>query len=472
MEKLQELALSFEKCSIESRKQPYFLLKERYKQLEALKSLLQHNALDLAQAIAQDFSHRSQEETLLLEIFPAIQTINYCLKHLKKWTKARKRQVSWIFKPASASIFPQPLGKIGIMVPWNYPLILACRPLTYALAAGNSAMIKFSELSPCLGSCLQQLIEKSPLASRVQIVNGDINIAKKFAALPFDHLLFTGSTTTGKAIMEAASKNLTPLTLELGGKSPAILSTTVNKAYLNRLFIGKLRNAGQTCIAPDYLLIPEGWEQQIEMAFGDFLQKHYPQLESNNDYSAIISQTHYEHLQYLLDDARKKGARIVSFGNQREDSRKLPLYLIFNPDVSMDLMQEEIFGPLLPIVTYKSFQEALEYIIAKPKPLVIYYFGENSEEKEQLTMQTVSGALTINDTLTHIAIDDLPFGGVGESGMGRYHGQEGFDNFSQLKPIFKQRRFAPITWFYPPYGKLLKLLLRWQAGIHLRRRND
>ncbi|MDI9818213.1 MULTISPECIES: coniferyl aldehyde dehydrogenase [unclassified Legionella] len=441
---------------------------ERRKNLLLLKQLLQENASDLARAVSSDFSYRPYYETYLLEIFIALNAINYCLKHLKKWMKKRKRQVAWLFKPAHAYLLPQSLGVTGIIVPWNYPLLLALEPLIYALAAGNVVMIKMSELTPQTGATLSGLIKNSPLGRRVAIVNGDIEVSREFAGLPFAHLLFTGSTAVGKKIMEAAARNLTPVTLELGGKSPALVSKTINPNDFKRLFMGKLVNAGQTCIAPDYLLIPQGWEKRIENLLKDFIAHHYPQLPNNGDYCSVISDDHKERLEELIRDAREKGADIVQIGQEVEQGRKMPFFLLLNVNASMRVMQEEIFGPVFPVVAYDSFADAIDKINLLANPLVIYYFGDDRKEKEMLQKKTLSGALSINDTLTHVAIDDLPFGGVGASGMGHYHGQEGFDLFSKLKPVFVQKRLSPVTWFYPPHGKLVHYLLTWIAGIRLK----
>ena len=282
---------------------------------------------------------------------------------------------------------------------------------------------------------------------------------------PFNHLLFTGSTQVGKQVMKAAGDNLTPITLELGGKSPAVLSKTMNSKYFSRLFMGKMFNAGQTCIAPDYLLVPDHWPDIVEAEFQEFLQIHYPELINNQNYSNIISEKHKQRILDLVKDAQDKGARVVEFGELKEDSFKLPLYLIFNVTPDMAVMNEELFGPILPVLTYTTFREAIDYINSGPNPLAIYYFGKDKEEMHQIQLHTLSGALLINDTVVHAGIDDLPFGGVGASGMGHYHGQEGFDTFSKLKPIMFQRRFSPMFLMYPPYGKLLHFILHVLGGI-------
>ncbi|KTD18487.1 alcohol dehydrogenase [Legionella lansingensis] len=463
-----ELKPSFERLQQHFEREPYISCAKRKENLITLKKLLQTNAEELAQAVNDDFRHRARHETLLLEIFPVINAINYCLKHLKKWTKRRKRHVSWLFKPASAYVLPQPLGVVGIIAPWNYPIFLTAGPLIYALAAGNRVMVKMSELTPATGDLFDKFIKRSNLADSVTIVNGGVEVAREFASLPFKHLLFTGSTNVGKLVMKEAAQNLTPVTLELGGKSPVFVSTTINPEHFERLFMGKMANAGQTCVAPDYLLIPKHWESRVEKALREFIQQSYVAFPNSHDYSSIISEQHEKRLQALLNDAREKGARIVQIGEEGIQSKKVPIFLLFEPNYEMAVMKEEIFGPLLPVISYHNLQEAIDKINSLHNPLVFYYFGNDKAEKKALQEKTLSGAFVVNDTLTYLGIDDLPFGGVGYSGMGHYHGQEGFDTFSKLKPVFIQKRFAMTPWFYPPWGKLTNYLLSWVAGIHLK----
>lgn len=465
-----ELNNIFDLLQIDYQTNPYPSFKERKKILVGLKKALQNDAYCLTEAISKDFTYRSEQESLFLEIFPTIKAINYCLKKMKHWMKRRSRNVSWMFMPARAYLVPQPLGIVGNIVPWNYPVYLALVPAVYAIAAGNRVMIKMSELSPNTGMALQSLILSLSLEHIIQVINGDVEVAKEFVSLPFGHLIFTGSTAVGKLVMNTASKNLTPLTLELGGKSPALLSHSMNPKYFKRLFMGKLFNAAQTCIAPDYLLIPSGWEEKVKEEFQKFIDIHYPDLMNNEYYSSIISEDHKLRLLGLVEDARIKGADVLQFGELIPSSNKMPVFLLFGATQDMSVMQEEIFGPILPILSYNSMHEAVEYINSLPNPLALYYFGEDAAEQSFVRTHTLSGALTINDTLMHIAIDDLPFGGVGQSGMGQYHGQEGFDTFSKLKPVFKQSRFSTISWFYPPYGALLNIFLSGVGGIKIRKK--
>ncbi len=445
--------------------QPCIAFEKRNDTLRLLKTMVREQGEALADAVNKDFTHRSRQETLFLEIAPAVSAIDYCRSNLKAWMKPQKRRVPLYLKPAKAYISPQPLGVVGIIVPWNYPVYLAIVPLAYALAAGNRVMIKCSELTPETGSLLRKVIKKAQLDAFVVIVNGDSQCAEEFSALPFDHLLFTGSTEVGKAIMKTASAHLTPITLELGGKSPVVIAEDCALKNWQRIFIGKLYNAGQTCIAPDYCLIPRKFEHEFEQQFSDFVHKRFPNCMDNNDYTAIISTKHHQRLQELVEDAQSKGARIVAFGEREARSQKFPITLIFNATNAMRVMQEEVFGPLLPIFFTDNFQQAMQLIKQRPAPLALYYFGKNKEEINFLQYNTMSGSLVINDTVVQIAVNDLPFGGVGDSGIGAYHGKEGFDLFSHNKALFYQQKYSLASWFYPPYGRLISWYLTYFSKI-------
>lgn len=443
---------------------------ERLNQLKRLLALVQQHAEELAEAVSKDFAQRAREESLVLEIYPTVKAIQYCIRHCSGWMKKRRRHASWLYFPAYCYLYPQPLGVIGVMSPWNYPIYLALIPAAYALAAGNRVMVKMSELSTHTGKLLIQLLKQADLDHHIQIINGDVAVSKVFAQLPFDHLIFTGSTPVGKLVMRAASENLTPVTLELGGKSPAVISPTVNPDHLGRLVMGKLFNAGQTCIAPDFLMIPTGWQQQLVERIKALVDGFYPHLLDNPNYSGIVNQHHRQRLMSLLEDAREKGAEVIAVGETTTDNTaKLPLYLVFKVNSTMRIMQEEIFGPIWPVMTWQNFSEVLAQIRAMPHPLALYYFGQDQQEMRQLRAQTLSGALSINETVIHISVDDLPFGGVGASGMGNYHGREGFDSLSCVKPVFVQRRFSAMKWLYPPYGRFLHFFLRWMGGIRIKK---
>lgn len=451
-----------------SRSMPTPSLALRQQRLATLEALLHDNLSALCAAIAEDFGHRSPHETQLLEIFPSHAGIRHMRNHLKGWMKPQRRAVSLWFQPGRAELRPQPLGCIGIMTPWNYPLYLSIAPLTAAFAAGNRALVKMSEFTPSTATLFAELAGRYFAADELAVVGGEHELAQHFSQLPFDHLLFTGSGAVGRHVMRAAAENLTPVTLELGGKSPAIIAPDYPMAKAAaRIMAGKCLNAGQTCIAPDYVLLPAGEEENFITAARAVVATRYPKLGQNPDYSAIINTRHVIRLGHYLDDAARKGARLIPLadvgGNTSGPQRMAPTLVLQTHD-GMRIMQEEIFGPLLPVLTYTRMEEALAYINAHDRPLALYLFDHDQARIEQVLEHTVAGGVTVNDTILHIAQDDLPFGGVGPSGMGHYHGREGFQTFSKLKPVFYQSRINGIGLFNPPYGKLferlIKLLLR------------
>ena len=446
-------------------------LAHRQQRLDALEALLRDNMKALCAAVSADFGHRSSHETQLLEIFPSLEGIRHTRRHLGTWMKPQRRSVSLWFQPARAELRPQALGCVGIISPWNYPVYLAIGPLTAALAAGNRALVKMSEFTPSTAALFAELALRYFPANELAVVGGDHDLAQAFSHLPFDHLLFTGSTAVGRLVMKAAAENLTPVTLELGGKSPAIIAPDYPTAKAaERILAGKCLNAGQTCIAPDYLFLPDGEVENFIAAARKVVAASYPDLQQNPDYSAVINTRHAARLQGYLEDAATQGAHIVPLVPLAEVNpnpngpQRLAPTLILQTTESMKVMQEEIFGPLLPILTYRNMQEALDYINAHDRPLALYLFDRDKARINQVLDQTIAGGVTVNDTILHIAQDDLPFGGVGPSGMGQYHGHEGFRTFSKLKPVFYQSRLNGIGLFNPPYGKLferlLKLLLR------------
>lgn len=444
--------------------------KQRIDQLNRLQQALLANNDTLLTAINQDYKNRSLFESRFAEIFPSIESIKYAKRHLKKWMKPQHRAVSKWFLPAYARVLTQPLGVVGIIVPWNYPVYLAISPLTYALAAGNRIMIKISEFTPNTGIALQQIIEKYFPHDEIAIINGDIEVAKMFSSLPFNHLLFTGSTSVGKQVMRSASEHLTPVTLELGGKSPTIIGPDANiKKASNKIWLGKLLNAGQTCIAPDYVLIPTAKQSTFIEEAKFWVKKHYPNLINNPDYSCIINEKQMHRLNTLIADAIKKGAAVIPIApenkNNNHSEQKLQPSILVNITADMQVANEEIFGPILPIINYNNLDEAIAYINCRPNPLALYYFGHNKEDINKVIQNTLSGGVTINDTVLHAIQDTLPFGGVGASGMGQYHGREGFDTFSKKRSILYQRRVNLTTLFYPPYTKLTDKLLKWLLGV-------
>ena len=434
---------------------PFPPLAQRQQWLKSLRQLLSREREVLIDAISQDFSHRSPDETLFAELMPCLHSIEYTLTHLKRWMKPSSRRVGMMFAPASAKVMYQPLGVVGIIVPWNYPLYLAIGPLVGALAAGNRVMLKLSEFTPATGRLLKDLLGRVFPDDMVTVVLGEAAVAIAFSGLAFDHLLFTGSTHVGKQVMRAASENLTPVTLELGGKSPAIVSADVPlKDAAQRIAWGKTLNAGQTCIAPDYVLVPQNRLEGFVDAYRQAVLSFYPTLADNPDYTAIINDRQLARLERLQTDATLKGARLIPLYEQGQ-GRRMPHALLLDVNDDMQVMQDEIFGPLLPVVPYSTLDQAMAYINRRARPLALYYFGYNKAEQQTVIHNTHSGGVSINETLLHVAIDDLPFGGVGHSGMGHYHGHEGFLTFSKAKGVLVKQRLNSALLIYPPYGRKL-----------------
>ncbi|MEW9897783.1 coniferyl aldehyde dehydrogenase [Chitinivorax sp. PXF-14] len=435
--------------------------------LGKLEKVLLDNIDAIAQAISADFGSRSPNETRI-ELFASIEGIRHAKSHLKGWMKSRRAGVSMWFAPATGKVMPQPLGVVGIIVPWNYPAYLAIGPLTSALAAGNRAMIKMSEATPHTGELLGNLLRSQFDESLVCVINGGPDVAQAFSSKPFDHLLFTGSTAVGKHVMRAAADHLTPVTLELGGKSPTILSPDFPmETAVKRIMFGKCFNAGQTCVAPDYLLVPAGKEQAFIDLARQQVAKFFPKMATNNDFSAVVNPRHRQRLQGYLDDARAKGATLIELnpaGENLSATGKIAPTLVLNVNDDMKIMQEEIFGPLLPILPYRDLGEAIKYVNARPRPLALYYFDHDSRRIDRVMRETISGGVTLNDTIIHFPQDDLPTGGVGASGMGYYHGKYGFDTMSKLKGIISQSRFDTLWLMHPPYGRMFKTIYKLMTG--------
>jgi len=433
---------------------------QRQQWLKALAGLLSSERQALIAAISADFSRRSADETLLAELMPSLHGIHYASRHLKGWMKASRRKVGMAFQPASAKVVYQPLGVVGVIVPWNYPLYLAVGPLVGALAAGNRVMLKLSESTPATGLLLKELLARIFPEDLVCVVLGEADIGVAFSRLRFDHLLFTGATSIGKHVMRAAAENLTPVTLELGGKSPAIVSHDVPlKDAAERIAFGKTLNAGQTCVAPDYVLVPEDRVGAFVEAYRQAIQGFYPTLADNPDYTAIINERQLARLNGYVSDATSKGALLIPLFEQGQ-GRRMPHSVLLNVSDEMTVMQDEIFGPLLPIVPYRDLQQAFAYINQRPRPLALYYFGYDKREQQRVLHETHSGGVCLNDTLLHVAQDDMPFGGIGASGMGHYHGHEGFLTFSKAKGVLVKQRFNAARLIYPPYGKTVQKLIQ------------
>jgi aldehyde dehydrogenase (NAD+)/coniferyl-aldehyde dehydrogenase len=436
---------------------------ERRERLARLARMLRRNAAGIRDAIAADFGMRAAEETELLEQFTSLEGIAHARRNLGAWMRAERRSVAWWSLPGGARLLRQPLGVVGIIVPWNYPLYLAVSPLTGALAAGNRAMLKMSEHTPRFGALFESLVARTFQPDEVVVFNGDAPVARAFAALPFDHLLFTGSTAVGREVMKAASANLTPVTLELGGKSPAIVTESFDiEESARRIMYGKLINGGQTCVAPDYALVPSALVSRFIHACRAATQAYYPVLGTNPQYTSIASDRQFRRLAGYLDDARNLGASIHNLHDEPTDVERRRMAPVALTDVTdgMRVMQDEIFGPILPVVGYDGIDAAVAFVNARPRPLALYYFGAQGADLDTVLSRTVSGGVTVNNTAFHVVQEDLPFGGVGPSGMGQYHGRAGFDTFSKLKPVFFDGRFSASSLLRPPYGRRFRALLR------------
>jgi len=441
----------------------------RIRALRAFLKAVRARREEFVQAISEDYGGRARQETLLLEVFPVVDTIHHAIRHLPQWMRPRPAAAGWQFMPGRARVVYQPLGVVGIIGAWNYPLLLSLSPVVSALAAGNHVMLKPSELAPRTADLLARLVSDLFSAEYVTVVTGGPETGAAFAALPFDHLLFTGSTRVGKLIMRSASEHLTPVTLELGGKSPALVHPDFPaQTAAARIMAGKLYNAGQTCIAPDYVLVEAGAREEFVRLASEAATTMYPRLVANPDFTRIVNPQHYQRLRDLVGDATQKGAEVLEVNPARETANEqnrvfLPTFL-WNVSDQMTVMREEIFGPVLPIVAYKSLDEAIAYINARPRPLALYYFDYNSKRVESMLARTTSGGVTVNDTILHIAQNDLPFGGVGPSGMGSYHGFDGFLTFSKKKGVFLQSRFTTLGLLRPPYGELARRVTDFLIG--------
>ncbi|MCB2387730.1 MULTISPECIES: coniferyl aldehyde dehydrogenase [Oceanospirillaceae] len=463
-EELERMHSLFKQQQQAFRNNPMPSADERIADLKRLKAAILKYQDELAAAVNQDFSCRSTDETMIAEIMTSVEGINYACKRLRGWMKPSKRHVSMLFAPSHNHVMYQPLGVIGIMVPWNYPIQLALLPLMTALAAGNRAMIKMSEFTPVTNKVLKKLLAEVFNENQVALIEGEVEVSSAFAEIPWDHLVFTGSTAVGRIVMSAAAKNLTPVTLELGGKSPAIIAPGASmKDAVERICFGKSLNAGQTCIAPDYVLLPAGKEQEFIDTYQATFARMYPTIRDNNDYTAVVNERQHQRLQAWVADAKEKGAKITVVNPANEDfsgTRKMPLHLIENGTAEMKVLQEELFGPVMPVVPYRSLDDAIDYVNDRDRPLALYFFSYDKTQQKKVLERTHAGGVTINDTLMHIAQDDMPFGGVGPSGMGHYHGKEGFIALSKAKAVHRKGRFNSGQFIYPPYGGAIQGLIR------------
>jgi coniferyl-aldehyde dehydrogenase len=449
--------------------EPYLAIDKRIKLLKTIKSRLIDNEQALVAATSKDFGYRTEFDTVLGDLLPTVKSLTDIIKRLPKWSRNESRSVGISLWPSSAHIHYQPKGVVGVIAPWNYPIQLALVPAISALAAGNRVMLKLSEFTPHTNAVIKQIMEGA-LAEHCIIVEGEADTAAAFCDLPLAHLLFTGSTSVGRKVMQAASKNLTPVTLELGGKSPVVILDDVNiKEAAKTLLFGKLNNAGQICVAPDYVFVPKKLEHQLVLQLSELYKKHFKQGVEGKNLTSIVSDRQYQRLIATLNDAKDKGAQVFEpiEGHQVDELKhRMGLHILTQVNDDMRVMQDEIFGPLLPIVSYESLQQVIDTINADSSPLALYLFGHDKEKISKLSSSIRSGTLAINDVLMQVTADQLPFGGIGESGMGHYHGVEGFKTFSHARNTLVSGKFNPRTSLLLKQNKLLIKLLKW---MYLRR---
>jgi len=454
-----------------ARPEPLSVRKDRLKRVIAM---MKETGEDFARAISRDFGHRSHEQSLMTDIMPSVTAAKYCLKHMDAWAKTEKRKPNFplgLFG-ARAELRYEPKGVVGVVSPWNFPVGLTIGPVAQAFAAGNRVMIKPSEFTEDTSALMKDVFARYFAEDEMAVFTGGPDVGQAFCSLPFDHLLFTGATSVGKHILRAAADNLVPVTLELGGKSPTILGRSANiERAGERIAMGKMLNAGQICLAPDYMIVPQELEDRAIGAVSNAVSAMYPTLLNNDDYTSVVNARHRDRIQGLIDDAKAKGAEAIEVNPGNEDfsasnGHKMPLTILRNVDDDMKVMQDEIFGPVLPIKTYKGIDEAIDYVNAHDRPLGLYYFGEDAGERERVLTRTISGGVTVNDVIMHVSMDDLPFGGVGPSGMGSYHGPEGFKTFSHARSVYTQPKFdlAKLAGLKPPYGPATRKTLARELG--------
>ena len=435
----------------------------RIDRLKRLKALIVENKTEFAETTKREFGGaRSYEFSLFSEFASKVEGIDYAMKHLKEWMKPEKRKTNkpMNFLGGKSQVRHFPKGVVGIISPWNLPFGLTVAPLTSALAAGNRALLKPSEFVPETAALFAEVVPKYFPEDEVAVVTGGADISQRFAELPFDHLLFTGSTNIGAKVMQSASKNLVPVTLELGGKSPVIIGRSAKLDLAGtRLTFGKLLNGGQLCLSPDYVVVPDELEEQLIARVVQEVQSMYPNITQNEDYAGVINERHFARLQNYIDDAVAKGANLTIVGADKtrasEDNRRMPLHILQNVNEDMLIMHEEIFGPILPVMTYSDVAEVPSMIEPRRNPLAMYYFGKDKREQEYLLSNVQSGGVCINDITLHYVQEDLPFGGIGASGMGSYHGPEGFRSMSHARAIYSQTMIdvLPIIGARPPFGE-------------------
>ncbi|MFM2587872.1 coniferyl aldehyde dehydrogenase [Vibrio sp. TBV020] len=448
----QDLRDLFSELKAQYSKDPAPSYEQRLEKLNTLKLALLDSQSQLVTALNTDYGHRSEFDSLICDLLPAINHINYTVKHLKKWVKPSKRHSGLLLFPSKVRVEYQPLGVIGVIAPWNFPIVLSIAPIVTALAAGNRVMVKLSEHTPATNAVLSQIC--SVLENDIYIVEGEADIARCFSSLPFDHLIFTGSTKVGKLVAKAAAENLTPVTLELGGKSPVIIAddADIDRA-VDAIMLGKSVNAGQICVAPDYVMVPQGKELRfIERYLERFYELYIEDGQLKNS-TNIVNDAQYQRLQSYLQDAKERGGTLHSIDYVEVDERQMLPQLVTGITEQMLVMKEEIFGPILPVIGYRHLNEVLTFINARPRPLALYLMSDDKLLQQQVIEHTHSGGVAINDTLLHVAADDAPFGGIGESGIGHYHGEEGFRTFSKAKTVLSSYSWMPRSYLLLAYRR-------------------
>ncbi|QFT13023.1 coniferyl aldehyde dehydrogenase [Vibrio sp. THAF190c] len=446
---------NIENCTPQQLQRSFSLMKSLYntnpapshaQRVDVLKQLKQNildNEQEIYDAMKRDYGYRSEFDTLIADVLPSVAGINYAIKNLKKWMKPSKRHAGLMLAPSSVTVHYQPLGVVGVITPWNFPFYLALGPAAQALAAGNRVMIKMSEFTPNANAALRKVTKG--LEEHIQIVEGEAEVGAAFSALPFDHLIFTGSSTVGKLVAKSAADNLTPITLELGGKSPTIIDKDIDiNIAVDAVIVGKSVNSGQICVAPDYVFVPKQREREFINAFIQRYTEYHLNSEDSNTQTHIVSDRQYSRLMGFLEDAKAQGATIDAVKEIESDhGRRVYPHLISNLSSDMKILQEEIFGSILPILTYDDIEEVITYINDRPRPLALYIMSKNDQLINSFVTRTHSGGVAVNDTAMHVAADDAPFGGVGNSGMGHYHGHEGFLTFSKAKTVLRSSSWIP-----------------------------
>ena len=445
----------------------------RHERIERAIQVLKKYETQFVGAMSADFGHRSEHQSLFTDIASSIGPLRHAQKHLSKWNRPEKRKVGPFplnVLGAKARVEYQPLGVVGVISPWNFPVNLTFTPLAGILAAGNRCMIKPSEYTPATSEAMKEAISAEFDESEIAVITGGPQTGADFSGTAFDHLLFTGATSIAKHVMRAASENLVPVTLELGGKSPVVVGQSADMdKTADAIMAGKMMNAGQICLAPDYVFVPREKVDEFVESSHKAVAKMYPSLLDNDDYTSIVNERHFDRINGYLDEAKAMGATVVEINPAEEDFRqqpahKIPPTLVIDPTDDMSVMQDEIFGPVMPVKSYDEVNEAVDYINDKARPLGLYYFGDDASEEDKVLNHTTSGGVTVNDVIMHISQEDLPFGGVGPSGMGSYHGFDGFKTFSHAKAVFKQTKLpiAEMAGLRPPYGEKLLKAVRQQ----------